>query len=714
MSWEILPAKVSFFRYVDDWDRLNTELYSGHPFFDSRFIIPLLDCFASGKEQLCVYRSNGIVSGSMILQPDGMGRWSNFRPSQAQVTALLLSDASLLDELFSALPGFAWTIELYAVDPRFAPDFSQVKSPQIKYRHTYTIGVHPEIDFSDYWSKRSKNLKSNIRRYFNRLRKEVGPPRFSKFSTSLETGIGVARFGELETAGWKGEAGTAVSMLNKQGFFYSEVLDRFAQSNQATVYELRIGEQLAASRLLLTNDPMLVILKTAYDESLARFAPGRLLLYHILEEEMESHPRRTIEFYTNSTRDQAEWANFGCTIQNIQLFKSEFFATTFSILKIWRQILNGADGSAENLAGFGEPTHVKTCTCIEGDSARLFYRQEFAARDNIETSVDWFELLQNSVYPDDPGVRYYFLVKNKISSTILPLRLITEGRVRTVESLGNYYTSLYTPLLTNDSDLLTLRYMLASASRDHGGAHVMRFAPMDPESPAYKGLLNELRAIGWIPFKFFCFGNWFLTVNFNWEGYLKKRSANLRSSIKRRNKDFAAEGGTLEVVTNGDGVAQAIAAFQDVYTASWKIPEPYPDFVPSLIRRLSTNGMLRLGIARLQGRPIAAQLWIVGQDKASIYKVAYNKAFASLSPGTVLTSHLLKYVIEEDRVKEVDFLIGDDEYKKIWMSDRRERWGIVAYNPRTIIGLALLAREIAGRIAKILRKKIKEVLMKSQ
>ncbi|MDP2881175.1 MAG: GNAT family N-acetyltransferase [Azonexus sp.] len=358
--------------------------------------------------------------------------------------------------------------------------------------------------------------------------------------------------------------------------------------------------------------------------------------------------------------------------------------------------------------------NVKTCEATNALASAECDLHQFAAKDNIEVSIDWFELLQKQVYPDDRGVRYYFVAEKNIPSTILPLRLTNNGGVRTVESLGNYYTSLYAPLLTNDSNLHVLRYMLASASRDHDSAHVMRFAPMDPESDVYKGLLSELRTIGWIPFKFFCFGNWFLTVDFTWEGYLKKRSANLRSSVKRRNKDFAAEGGTLEVVSNADKVEQAIADFQEVYTASWKIPEPYPDFVPSLIRRLSTIGMLRLGIARLQGKPIAAQLWIVGQGKASIYKVAYNKAFASLSPGTVLTSHLLKYVIEQDQVKEVDFLIGDDEYKKIWMSDRRERWGIVAYNPRTIIGFALLIKEVAGRVAKILRKKIKEIFLRSQ
>lgn len=178
-------------------------------------------------------------------------------------------------------------------------------------------------------------------------------------------------------------------------------------------------------------------------------------------------------------------------------------------------------------------------------------------------------------------------------------------------------------------------------------------------------------------------------------------------------KKLAADQGTLEVVATDDQLEPAIAAFQEVYLSSWKKPEPFPEFVPSLIRRLATLGMLRLGIAWLQGRPIAAQLWIVGQDKASIYKVAYHEDFAAYSPGTVLTAHLMQHVIDRDHVKEVDFLIGDDKYKQIWMSHRRERWGIVAYNPRTLIGFALLLKEVLARTTKTLRTSINSRLKRS-
>lgn len=714
MSWAFYPARTTFSQYAEDWDRLNARLYDAHPYFDSRFVGPLLKYFTSGNETLCIYRSRGSVEGALILQRTGGGRWSSFRPSQAQVTPILIGDVRLLNTLPEALPGVAWTIEFLAVDPRYAPDFSGLELEKIVTAYAYTIGVEPGIGFADYWAHRSKNLKANIRRYLNRAEKEFDVPVLAKSTAPTDMRGGVHRFGELESAGWKAAAGTAVSIENKQGEFYAEVLSRFALTDQAEVCELSIGGQLAASRLVISNRQMVVILKTAYNESLARFAPSRLLLYRLLEKQLTDQPGRAVEFYTNATNDQIEWATFGCTVQNIQVFKSDALAAIYTIVKVFRRILRGANNRRETSENTLPAVEVKACSSVEGFAAEHYSLQEFAASDNIEASIDWFDLLQKQIYPDDQSIRYYFIAENKRPTTILPLRLTTKGGVRTVESLGNYYTSLYSPLLTKDSDLLTVRHMLAAATREHAGAHVMRFAPMDPASPAYKGLLNELRASGWIPLTFFCFGNWFLRVEGTWDTYLKQRSANLRSSIKRRTREFVAEDGTLEVVTGADGLDQAIAAFQEVYSASWKKPEPYTDFVPSLVRMLASKGMLRLGVARLQNKPIAAQLWIVGEGKASIYKVAYHHAYASLSPGTVLTSYLLRHVIEEDQVKEVDFLIGDDDYKKIWMSDRRERWGIVAFNPRTIIGSGLFIREVAGRVAKSAGQKTRAFFSKSQ
>lgn len=705
MSWELHPAQAVFAQYKGDWDRLNDQLYDSHPYFDSRFVGPLLKYFGTGREQLCLYRVQGVVHAALILQSRGGGRWASFRPAQAQITPLLIADARLLNELLLALPGFAWSIEFCAVDPRYAPMFSCLSGQTIASNHACTIGISPGLRFDAYWQDRPKNLRSNVRRYTNRLEREAGGEEFTCLVVPEAMSNGVRRFGDLESTGWKGAAGTAVSKENIQGQFYGEVLANFAGSGQAAICELTIAGELAASRLLIGNARMQVILKTTYNEALARFAPSRLLLFHLLERELTEHPERTIEFYTNATRDQAEWATFSSSIQNVHLFRNDIVIVAFALLRTLRRGLTRRSRTRP-AAAEAWPVEVRSCASHEALAAEAASLDEFAPRASIEDSLDWFGLLQEQVYPDDSSIRYYYIVEHGRPTTILPLRQTLQGGVRTLESLSNYYTSLYTPLLGSTSAPPALHHLLAAATREACGAHVMRFAPMDPESPGYAALLNDLRATGWIPLTFFCFGNWFLPVDGGWDEYLRKRSSNLRSSIKRRNREFAAEGGTLEVVSGTQGLDEAIAAFQEVYSASWKKPEPYPGFVPSLIRLLASRGMLRLGVARLKGLPIAAQLWIIGQGKASIYKVAYHHAYAALSPGTVLTGYLLRHVIEEDRVSEVDFLIGDDDYKKIWMSHRRERWGIVAFNPRTLVGCALMFKEVAGRLAKVTGRRL--------
>ncbi|MEY3264062.1 MAG: hypothetical protein RL717_1539, partial [Pseudomonadota bacterium] len=99
----------------------------------------------------------------------------------------------------------------------------------------------------------------------------------------------------------------------------------------------------------------------------------------------------------------------------------------------------------------------------------------------------------------------------------------------------------------------------------------------------------------------------------------------------------------------------------------------------------------------LNGQAIAAQLWVVVNKKSYIFKVAYDEKFKSNAPGTLVTAMLMKHVITHDKVSEVDFLTGDDSYKKNWMSHRRERWGIIAYNPKTLGGAAGLLKEVLGR-----------------
>lgn len=324
-----------------------------------------------------------------------------------------------------------------------------------------------------------------------------------------------------------------------------------------------------------------------------------------------------------------------------------------------------------------------------------------------EFSADWFANLENTVFRNDPHLRYYVAFRGASPCAVLPVRLALNRRVRSVEALGNYYTSLYAPVLAPGAGKADLVPLLQAANRDHGTAHVMRFAPMDNSAPAYAAMLSAVATIGWRPFRFFCFGNWYLNIDRTWREYRDARPGQLRNNIRRKGRKFSAEGGAMSIVVDTGQLGPAIEEFIGVYSHSWKKPEPYPDFIPGLIRWLADAGWLRLGIARLDGKPIAAQLWIVRDGRASIFKLAHDRRYDDVGAGTLLTARLMEHVIDHDRVREVDYLIGDDPYKREWMSARRERWGIVAYNSSTLIGTAMQLREVTGRATRTIARHLR-------
>jgi len=317
-----------------------------------------------------------------------------------------------------------------------------------------------------------------------------------------------------------------------------------------------------------------------------------------------------------------------------------------------------------------------------------------------EFGFAWFSNLAATVYPGSEELRFYVLRRLGTVLAVLPLRAEKAGLGWTLHALGNFYTTLFEPQFAPQCCTADLALLVATMQADWPGLGALRLAPMDRTAPSYRLIIDGIRAAGWQPYEFFSFGNWYQPVSGSWSDYLAKRNGTLRNTIKRMTKKFSGDGGTLEIVTAGDDVARAVEAYEKVYASSWKQAEPYPEFIPGLARTCAEQGFLRLGLAWLNGRPIAAQLWIVTHDRAEIYKVAYDERFKAYAPGTLLTALLMEHVIEVDKVTEVDYLIGDDPYKKTWMSHRRERWGIIAYNPRSLGGLAGWVREALGRQVK--------------
>jgi hypothetical protein len=267
---------------------------------------------------------------------------------------------------------------------------------------------------------------------------------------------------------------------------------------------------------------------------------------------------------------------------------------------------------------------------------------------------------------------------------------------RSFSSLSNYYTLNYAPL-ADGGDVATALVELALGLRARRPRYdLLHFEPLVPGTALFDDLAAALDAAGLVTRRYFRFGNWHEdTQGLSFQSYLARRPSTLRHTLRQKSSRLARAGAVrTAVVRERAALDPAMDRYEDVYAASWKRLERHPTFIRRLAGDLADAGALRLGFLWLDHRPIAAQIWIVWQRRAVLYKLAHDRSFDALSPGTVLSARMLERLLDDERVTEVDLGAGDDPYKRLWASRRRERVGLVGFDPDTLRGCAGMLRHV--------------------
>lgn len=672
---------------ADAWDALLLRTWGAHPLLDSRFVNGLLHHFGSGAEHLCVgHDASGQLAAMHVLRRRGAWRWASFAPMQAPVGLCLAPGPVGVKALLKALPGFVTQLDVLSYDSRFGDFGSNRPQPNTTW-HALTTSIQLVGSFSCYWGARSNKLRQNMRRYERKLA-ELGPVRFVAVHAEGEMRAAVDRYAVLESTGWKGREGTALAPGSAQTAFYGDVLGRFAASGEAQAHELWAGGLHLASRLSVNAGGVIVMLKTTFDECHAAVSPGHILLARTIEHLFQHYPGQRIEFYTNATPEQRLWGTHESPIRHATFYRHHAWAVAGMLAQSIRSAGRTATRSVSNTALMSLQTRViSTVAALSPAAIALMDRAE--RTHGPSAGADWYRNLCEQVPVLGQHARFAVLHRADQPIAVLPLLMTGEARgAFKLGALANYYTALYAPAFDDSLTASELAVLLRDVRALLGQVTEFRFNPMDPHSREFTLLRSALLHAGFVIAPYFCFGNWTHRPQGTFDDYMAQRPGTVRTSHRRMPKRFAAAGGTLEIVTGGERLPAALAAYQRVYAASWKKPEPFPGFMPGLISTCAQRGWLRLGIAWLGGQPIAAQVWIVVHGRAEIYKLAYDEAYKSHAAGTVLTAHLMRHAIDEDRVQEIDYLIGDDEYKQSWMDRRQERWGLIGYNTLTLRGLA--------------------------
>lgn len=301
--------------------------------------------------------------------------------------------------------------------------------------------------------------------------------------------------------------------------------------------------------------------------------------------------------------------------------------------------------------------------------------------------LDWYRLIA----AHDPEARPLIArARNGVASTWLFLSDAAE----TLRGLTNWYSLRYAAshigIEESQIKLLTnIAIELRSDSR-------VEFGPIDESSP----LPSAFRAAGWIVDVRPMTIGWDVTTDGgDFEAYWAARPGRLRSTARRK-----AKAAGLDIAIHTQFSDAAWADYEAVYQASWKPEEGAPAMLKALAEAEGAAGTLRLGIARKDGRPVAAQLWLVECGVATIHKLAYAEDMKALSPGTILSAAMFRHAIDVDKVARIDFGTGDDPYKRDWMERKMILYRMTAYNPSRPAGLAGAARAKASALVRSLRR----------
>jgi hypothetical protein len=317
-----------------------------------------------------------------------------------------------------------------------------------------------------------------------------------------------------------------------------------------------------------------------------------------------------------------------------------------------------------------------------------------ASTSSFFSQAAWYDLMTQRARISSSTIRLY----SDSTPPTVGLVMRSEG-YRRLHGFSNAYSLEYAPIMS--AGIIScdpLRELIANVAKEDPSRERITFAALDPASDAYAALVEGFRLSGWSVKRFFDCGVWYEdTTGLGFSDYISSRPSILRNTFRRKEKAAAAAGTVISYLDDTSDLERMIEDYETIYQSSWKPQESFTDFIPNLIRLAFALGALRMCVAYIDGQPVASQFWLIWRGRAVIYKLAHSSRFDHLSLGTILTMRMMERVLDRDQPAEINFGRGDDPYKKIWLSRRRERWGLYAANPRTLRGAGTVARWLAAQ-----------------
>jgi len=292
--------------------------------------------------------------------------------------------------------------------------------------------------------------------------------------------------------------------------------------------------------------------------------------------------------------------------------------------------------------------------------------------------------------------------------------------VEKIELIGNVYSPVRNFIfgdLSIDEKKTCLSKIFDYLFCDSNDWDVIELGPILEEDKNSEILKQVILEKGYKTSEDFCGENWYLAgINYSAEEYVKKRPHGFRNSLRKRRRKLEETGKLdFKMITNNENIKKYMDCYYDVYARSWKKREGIgPTFHRDLAELAAAKGWLRLGFLYFDDVPVATHFCMVSDRVGYFLKVAYDEEYKEYGLGNIIHHETIKYMIDHDKIESIDLGAGSEEFKKFWVSDKREMKRIMVFN-RNFKGTCLAI--MTNKILPIIRRneilnRVKTNLMK--
>ncbi|CAN7702830.1 GNAT family N-acetyltransferase [Mesorhizobium caraganae] len=305
----IYPASAGF-ELVEELDFLCTRTIEPNVFFNPRFLAPAMPRLEDREVKLAVIRDGDEYRNRLrLLVPFSVERpavplgvpvmrtWSS--PFGPIGTPLVDHDdpIGVVEDFFAMLsrPHLKLPKVFVLPDMRLDGPLASVLATVAETRGLTMVTTgkvdRPVLESTlDGEAYLKTSLRAHHHREFRRLKRRLGD--LGKLEHIVARGPDEIRhaiesFLTLEAAGWKGRERTAMAIDRYRAAFAREAVHRLAEHDMCRIHSLTLDGRTIACLVVFVEAGVAYTWKTAYDETLATYSPGTLLMIEVTKQHLD-------------------------------------------------------------------------------------------------------------------------------------------------------------------------------------------------------------------------------------------------------------------------------------------------------------------------------------------------------------------------------------------------------------------------------------------